>query len=337
MRSPLGIGFVWIAIQLYAAAPDNVEQATARFERSLAKVPEPLRSGFRALAEKALQRHRPLLAQTFSEQPAPAKPAGPRVDPASTPAGAAITRKLDQLTHIPNDADRAKFAIGLASDIRALPAGFGKVLLAWNLRVETTYEGDLGQDALVAVAGTYADALKGCPSADMYVDFAGLVRYEHVRATVEDSALDAALALLELRERIHEEGDFSLAALDGKGYSLSGLRGKVVLLNFWATSCAPCRKEMQDMEKLYREFSGKGLVVLAVSDDKRETIDKFVANKRYTFPILLDPERKAYGDFDIEGIPKTFVFDREGALAAQAIDMRTEAQFRSMLKAAGLE
>ena len=152
-----------------------------------------------------------------------------------------------------------------------------------------------------------------------------------------DSALDTALALLELRERLHQEAGFSLTALDGREYSLPALRSQVVLLNFWATSCFSCRKEMPDLEKLYREFRGKGLVVLAVSDEARETVQKFLAKRNYTFPILLDCDRKVNTDFDIEGIPATFVFDREGNLVAQAIDMRTESQFRAMLKAAGLE
>jgi peroxiredoxin len=91
------------------------------------------------------------------------------------------------------------------------------------------------------------------------------------------------------------------------------------------------------MERLYREFSSKGLVILAVSDDQREAVDKFLAKESYTFPILLDPDRKAYSQFDVEGIPETFVFDRDGRLVAQAIDMCTGDQFHSMLQAAGLQ
>jgi hypothetical protein len=82
---------------------------------------------------------------------------------------------------------------------------------------------------------------------------------------------------------------------------------------------------------------GKGLIVLAVTDERRETILKFLADKNYTFPILLDSDRRVNTDFDIGGVPQTFVFDREGELVAHAIDIRTESQFRAMLKAAGLE
>jgi peroxiredoxin len=337
MHSLIWLGTLWITVQLWAAAPDTVEQATARFEFALAKVPAALRPEFRALAAKALRPRHPLLAEKFSDPPPPAMARGPRVDPASTPAGAAITEKLAQFDHLSTDADRAALAIGLASEIRALPAGVGKLLLAWNLRVEATYGGNLGQDALAVVADAYADAIKGAPGAGMYVDLAGLVRYEHVRALFDDPTLDAAAALLELRERLHEEAGFSLTTLDGKSFSLSSLRGKVVLLNFWATWCLPCRKEMPDMEKLYREFNSKGLVVLAVSDEKPEIVEKFLTNKNCTYPILLDPNRKASDDFDVEGVPKTFVFDRDGNLVAQAMDMRTGAQFRAMLEATGLQ
>ena len=131
--------------------------------------------------------------------------------------------------------------------------------------------------------------------------------------------------------------DFSLMALDGKTYSRADLRGYVVLLNFWGTSCVPCRQEMPEMETLHREFQSKGLVILAVSDGERKDVDKFLATKNYTFPILLDRERKAFETFDVTGVPKTFVFDRRGHLVAQAIDKCSGPQFRSMLKAAGLE
>ena len=91
------------------------------------------------------------------------------------------------------------------------------------------------------------------------------------------------------------------------------------------------------MEKLHREFQSKGLVILAISDDERKDLDKFLASKNYTFAILLDRERKTFDAFDVTGVPKTFLFDRDGHLVAQAIDKCSSAQFRSMLKAAGLD
>jgi peroxiredoxin len=166
---------------------------------------------------------------------------------------------------------------------------------------------------------------------------ATLIRYEHTRAPFADPALDAADAVLALRERVYQGNGFTLTSMDGKTYSLDALRGKVVLLNFWATWCPPCRKEMPDMETLSRRFEKQGLVVLAISDEDRETVATFLSKQKYTFPVLLDPVRKANNAFGVEGIPKSFIFDREGKLVAQAIDMRTERQFLDLLKEAGLQ
>ena len=90
--------------------------------------------------------------------------------------------------------------------------------------------------------------------------------------------------VLLLRERVHEEVGFTLTSIDGKTYSLAGLHGKVILLNFWATWCQPCGKEMPAIEALYRQFKAKGLVVLAVSNEHRETVAGFLAKQNYTFP-----------------------------------------------------
>lgn len=91
------------------------------------------------------------------------------------------------------------------------------------------------------------------------------------------------------------------------------------------------------METLYRRFRQKGLVVLAVSDEDRETVAGFLAKQKYSFPVLLDPGRKVHDAFNVEGIPKSFIFDADGKLVAQAIDMRTERQFLDLLKEAGLQ
>jgi peroxiredoxin len=120
-------------------------------------------------------------------------------------------------------------------------------------------------------------------------------------------------------------------------WTLKEQRGKVVVLNFWATWCPPCRKEMPDLERLYREFKDQGLVILAISDEDADKVRPFIAQQKVTYPILLDPGRKVNDLFQIEGIPKTFVYDRGGRLVAQSIDMRTRRQFLEMLAQAGLK
>jgi len=100
-----------------------------------------------------------------------------------------------------------------------------------------------------------------------------------------------------------------------------------VLLNFWATWCPPCRKEMPDLEALYRRFEPQGLVILGVSDEDGDKVKPFIQQQGITYPVLLDAGRKVNELFQIEGIPKTFVYDREGKIVAQSIDMRTQKQF----------
>ena len=94
---------------------------------------------------------------------------------------------------------------------------------------------------------------------------------------------------------------------------------------------------MPDLETLYKRFGAKGFVVLAISDEETGKVEPFIRERGVTFPVLLDPGRKVNEAFAVEGIPKSFVYDREGKLAAQSIDMRTQKQFLEMLGKAGLE
>ncbi|HEY3740674.1 MAG TPA: TlpA disulfide reductase family protein, partial [Bryobacteraceae bacterium] len=159
----------------------------------------------------------------------------------------------------------------------------------------------------------------------------------HVNVSLNDPQLKAAFVKLDEIDRLRQGANFSLQDLHGKSWTLKDLPGKVVLVNFWATWCPPCRKEMPDLDALYRRFKKKGLVILSISSEEEATVRKFLADKNYTYPILLDPGEKANKEFVIEGIPKSFLYDREGKLVAQAIDMRTQKQFLEMLKTAGVE
>jgi peroxiredoxin len=146
-----------------------------------------------------------------------------------------------------------------------------------------------------------------------------------------------ALAKLEGDDAVRSNADFTLPDLNGLKWTLSELHGKVVLVNFWATWCPPCRKELPDLNALYQRFKGQGLVVLAVSDEKREVVRRFVSHHGLSYPVLLDGGDQVNKLFRIDGIPKSFVYDREGKLVAESIDMRTVHQFLGMLKLAGLE
>lgn len=251
-------------------------------------------------------------------------------------------QQLKSLRGLP-DEERARTTKQLALQIRQLPVTANKVGLATALANLAT-EGDFGHDTLQEVATTLADALHEQPVAGTqsqpalpYVELAQLVRYEHVQASLDSPQLAAAMSKLEADDQRRQQADFTLTDLQGKTWTLKDLRGRVVLVNFWATWCPPCRKEMSDLETLYNRFKEQGLVILAISDQDMGKVRPFVAERNVTFPVLLDPGRKVNGVFQIVGIPKSLVYDRNGKLVAQAIDMRTQKQFLEMLGHAGLE
>jgi peroxiredoxin len=253
-----------------------------------------------------------------------------------------IETRLHQLRSL-TDAERVKVTRELALEIRRLPNTAKKEPLAEQLANLVT-EGDPGHDTLQEVATTLAQALRQLPvtpdqgqPASPYITLAQLVRYEHVRVSLNDPQFAAAMEKLESDDRSRQHADFTLTDLSGIQWNLHALAGKVVLVNFWATWCPPCRKELPDLEALYQRFRSRGLVILAVSDEDAAKVQPFVAEHKLTYPVLLDPGRKVNGLFQVEGIPKSFVYDRDGKLVAEAIDMRTQRQFLEMLKRAGLE
>ncbi|MEX2281597.1 MAG: TlpA disulfide reductase family protein [Gemmatimonadota bacterium] len=141
---------------------------------------------------------------------------------------------------------------------------------------------------------------------------------------------------------------YSATALNGAEVSLESLRGKVVLLNVWATWCRPCVTEMPALERLYRQFRNDGLEVVAVSVDAGAGImddlgrpggdvNAFVNERNLTFTVLLDPRRRVEQLFQLVGIPTTIVIGRDGRIARKAIgievwdDAEHQAEIRHLL------
>jgi len=232
--------------------------------------------------------------------------------------------------------------IKIAGEIDALPAGRPRLELADALSHLVT-EGDQGQDALQAVAATLAKALAGSPVPAKhdeppmpYLDLARLVRYEHVTVTLDDPLFAKAEQVLAGQDAEIAKADFTLKDLHGKKYTLSDLRGKIVLVNFWATWCPPCRLEMPSLDVIYTHFESQGLVVLSITDEDPFKVNSLISQWGYHPPVLIDSGDKVHKLFHIEGIPRTFVFNRDGKLVAEAIDQCTQRQFFDMLAQAGL-
>ena len=247
---------------------------------------------------------------------------------------------VEQLKNIRKLADdvRAGTTRDLALQIRQLPVVPNKLILAEWLAGRAT-EGDFGHDTLQEVTTTLTDALREQPPEEQspYLELASLVRYEHMNVQLYSRQYSEAMAKLEADDRKRSEANFTLTDLSGKTWTLRDLRGKVVLLNFWATWCPPCRKEMPDLETLYQRFAPQGLVILGISDEEADKVKPFIEQQKISYPVLLDPGRKLNEQFQIDGIPKTFIYDREGKIVAQSIDMRTQKQFLEMLAQAGIK
>ena len=122
-----------------------------------------------------------------------------------------------------------------------------------------------------------------------------------------------AVPILQAMKEVAPTPEIVLGTLDGKKISLKDFRGKIVLLNFWASWCAPCREEMPAMEKLYQEYRDKnfGILAVAVKDSKQET-GKFVKELKLSYPIALDPDAKVGQDYGAWGLPVTYLIGPKG-------------------------
>ncbi len=106
----------------------------------------------------------------------------------------------------------------------------------------------------------------------------------------------------------------------GEKMGIDDFKGKLVVLNFWATLCPPCRLEMPSMERLYQEFKGEGLEVVAINFMEREKpITSFVKENGFTFPVLLDKKGEIARSYGVHGLPVTYLIARNGNLLARSV------------------
>jgi thiol-disulfide isomerase/thioredoxin len=255
---------------------------------------------------------------------------------------ATISGEIGKLRSLP-DQERPAATIKAANEIAALPAGMDKVVLADKASQRVT-EGDQGRGALQAVADALSKALAGTPLRTRggevpapYMDLARLARYEGVSVSLDDPLYKKAVDILAANEADIAKADFTLEDLNNKKWTLSELRGKIVLVNFWATWCPPCRAEMPNLDALYTQYANQGLVILSITDENPSKVNSFLQGKDYHPPVLIDSDRVVNNEFHVDGIPQTFVFDRDGKLAGIAIDQSTQQQFLALLVQAGLK
>mgnify|MGYP003297787918 CR=1 FL=1 len=123
-----------------------------------------------------------------------------------------------------------------------------------------------------------------------------------------------------------ETATTTLVKFDGSSQALSSLKGKVVLVNFWATWCPPCREELKRVQQdLVERFAGEEFVFIPISrGEERETVAAFREQMGYTFAMGLDPERKIYDLFASNFIPRNFLIDKEGKVLVASVGYEPE-------------
>lgn len=126
-------------------------------------------------------------------------------------------------------------------------------------------------------------------------------------------------------------GDFTLMDLDGNEISLSDFNGKVLILNFWATWCPPCREEIPDFVEVYNEYESKDVQFIGVSNEDISTLRSFVEDYNINYPILIDNANVA-SKWGINAIPTTFMLDRDGKVIFKNIGMMTREQLENNIK-----
>lgn len=140
--------------------------------------------------------------------------------------------------------------------------------------------------------------------------------------------------------------DFTLAGTDGESYSLSGYKGKVIIVNFWATWCPPCREEIPDLIKIQKEYGEKGLQIVSISvdrgkeekvederavpDDVKKLVGDFATKNGMTYPVLFYNKyvTKRYGG--IKYIPTTFIVGRDGKVRTKIVGSRDKKEFEEI-------
>ena len=198
-----------------------------------------------------------------------------------------------------------------------------------------------------AAADTLAQALTETPQKpgkdglppQPYMDLAKMARYAQIMTTLKDPQVVKADEVLVANQADVAKADFTLKDANGKKVTLSALKGKIVLVNFWSADCMPCRTEMTDLDLIYTHYQSQGLVILSVVSPTPESVfdmNRYLVGRNYHPPVLLDDRGKVGAMFHIDGTPRTFVFDRDGKLVAESMSMSTQRQLFGMLATAGL-
>ena len=167
-----------------------------------------------------------------------------------------------------------------------------------------------------------------------YIAFAAVVLFAATPFTASAQDQAAEIAKTTLVKVGDKAADFTVEMLDGKQVTLSKLKGKVVLVNFWATWCPPCREELKHVQKeIIDRFKGKDFVFLPISrGEKKATVEAFREKNGYTFAMGLDPKQSIFKLFASNYIPRNFLIGKDGKIIYLSVGY-DEKEFQELISA----
>jgi cytochrome c biogenesis protein CcmG/thiol:disulfide interchange protein DsbE len=134
--------------------------------------------------------------------------------------------------------------------------------------------------------------------------------------------------------KVQAAPQFSFSSLEGKTVAMKDLANKVVVVDFWATWCAPCREEIPQLNKLYSELKGKGFEIVGISmdTDGTDAVKEFARELRIQYPIVMGDEKDTEAFGGIIGLPTTFIIDRKGNIAKKYIGLPPAADMERVIR-----
>lgn len=258
-------------------------------------------------------------------------------DPTALTEAKALDKEIQKLPNLPESTREAAFR-QMLQRIRKEPKRY-RLTLASNLAVSA---GEVATESMTlqATADLLVDELQDQPGSGAELALTNLAQfafYRHIRVSLDAPLYRAELVKLEHQAKRRAKGDFTLTDTNGEAWHLKGLSGKVVLVNFWATWCPPCQREMADFQTMYNRFANQGLLILAVTGEDVGTVKRYLAKHPITFCVVLDPSDITQRQFLVDGLPHSLLYDREGKMVAQFPGPLTTRQLLETLGQAGLK